>query len=69
MITVWPDSTDIAGTALPRALVQDDRELHLISSLELQAVLHLLHVEEQLLTLANLVRDETKLGGSRNHFR
>lgn len=68
MIIVWPHSADIAGTALPRALVQDNRELHFVSSLELQAVLHLLHMEEQLLTLAYLIGDETKLGGSRNHI-
>lgn len=56
-----PDSAHIAGTALAGALVEDDRELHLVSRLQLQAVLHLLHVEEQLLALAHLVRDETKL--------
>lgn len=56
-----PDSAYIAGTKFPCALVEDDCELHLITRLELQTILHLFYVEEQFFAFTNFICDETKL--------
>lgn len=56
-----PDSAYIAGTTFSCALIEDNWELHLISSLELQAILNFFDVEEQLLALTNFICYEAKL--------
>lgn len=61
-----PDSAYVAGTTFSRALIEDNRELHLIPGLELQAILHFFYMEEQLLAFTNFICDEAKLGGGDN---
>lgn len=56
-----PDSAYVAGTTFSCALIEDNWELHLIPSLELQAILHFFYMEEQLLALTNFICDEAKL--------
>lgn len=56
-----PDSAHVAGTTFSCALIEDDRKLHLVPGLELQAILHLFDVEKQPLALTHFVCDETKL--------
>lgn len=56
-----PDSAYIAGTELPCALIEDNCELHFVTSLELQTVLDFFHVEEQFLAFTNFICDEAKL--------
>lgn len=56
-----PDSAYVAGTKFPCALIEDNCELHLVTSLELQTVLYFLHVEEQFLAFTNFICDEAKL--------
>lgn len=58
-----PDSAHVAGTTFSCALIEDDCKLHLVPGLELQAVLHLLDMEEQPLALTHFVCNEAKLGG------
>lgn len=60
LVTV-PDSAYIAGTTFSCALIEDNWELHLIPSLELQAILHFFYMEEQLLAFTNFIRYEAKL--------
>ena len=62
-----PDSANIAGTTFSCALIKDDRELHLIPGLELQAILHFFYVEEQFLALTDLICDEAKLGTTKRN--
>lgn len=64
LLSFLPDSAYVAGTTFSCALIEDDRELHLIPSLELQAVLHFFYMEEQLLALTNFIRDKAKLGAN-----
>lgn len=56
-----PDSAYVAGTTFSCALIKDNWELHLIPSLELQAILDFFYMEEQLLALTNFIRYEAKL--------
>lgn len=56
-----PDSAYVAGTKFSCALIEDNCELHFVTSLELQTVLYFLHVEEQFLAFTNFVCDEAKL--------
>lgn len=56
-----PDSAYVAGTKFPCALIEDNCELHFVTSLELQTVLYFFHMEEQFLAFANFICDEAKL--------
>lgn len=56
-----PDSAYVAGTEFSCALIEDNCELHFITSLELQTVLYFFHVEEQFLAFTNFICDEAKL--------
>jgi len=58
---ILPDSAYIASTTFSSALIEDNREFHLIPSLELQAILHFFYMKEQLLAITHFIGDETKL--------
>lgn len=64
-----PDSAHVTSTTFSSTLIKDDWELHLISRLELNAILHLFYMEEQLFALTHFVCDETKLEATKENFR
>lgn len=56
-----PDSAYVAGTKFSCALIEDNCELHFVTSLELQTVLYFFHMEEQFLAFTNFICDKAKL--------
>ena len=61
-----PELPDAACGVFPRPLVCHNHELNLVPDLEDLPALHLGHVEEELLPLLLLVREESKLTCNRN---
>lgn len=48
-------------------MIEDNRKLHLIPTLELQAILDFFYMEEQFLVLTNFIQYKTELGGKKKN--